>query len=176
MHYEVAPEPGYLRATLFGRETVEETRQFVRAVVESNRHHQRGGILMDMRASRPIFHSEPNGFVDYLRALIAGSSWRIALLADNAELRLSHEYLALLGRQHGMAIWSFRDEPAALRWLSNRRRREERREREDRRQRMQLQRPTMASRRVRERRVVWYDNEVGRGLMNAGAPSATNRA
>src|SRR4029434_10968808 len=111
MHYEVAPEPGYLRATLFGRETIEETRQFIRAVVESNRHHQRGGILMEIRASSPIFHSRPNVVVDYLRALIAGSSWRIALLADNPELRLSHEYLALLGRQRGMAIWSFRDEP-----------------------------------------------------------------
>src|SRR5262245_49429274 len=157
MYYEVAPEPGYLRTTLFSRETVEEMREFIRAVIEANREHQREAILMDIRASRPIFHSEPNGFLNYLRTLIAGSSWRIALLGDDPELRLSHEYLALLGRQRGITIWSFRDEAAALRWLTNRRHRDERRQRVDRRQGMQLQRPTAASRRGRERRIVAHD-------------------
>ena len=159
MYYEIIPETGYLRARLFGRETVEETREFIRTVVQANHEHQRAAILIDVHASRPIFHSEPNGIFDYFKRLAGGSSWRIGLLADNAELRLSHEYLALLARQQGMTVWSFRDEAAALRWLSNRRHREERRERTDRRERMQRERAVMAQRRHRERRLIAHGGQ-----------------
>src|SRR5262245_10778568 len=152
MHYEITPEAKYLRATLFGRETVEEMREFIRVLVEANLEYRRAAILMDIRASRPIFHSEPNGFLEYFRELIAGSSWHIALLGDSAELRLSHEYLALLARQRGMTMWSFRDEAAALKWLTDRRRRHERREHRDRRKHMLTERPITASRRTLERR------------------------
>lgn len=152
MYYEITPETGYLRARLFGRETVEETREFIRAVVQAKHEHQRAAILIDVHASRPIFHSEPSGFLDYFKRL-AGSSWRIALLGDTAELRLAHEYLALLARQQGMTVWSFRDEAAALKWLTDRRHTEKRRERTDRRERMQRERPVTAQRRQRERRL-----------------------
>lgn len=154
MYYEIIPETGYLRARLFGRESVEETREFMRAVVQANHEHQRAAILIDIRASRPIFHSEPNGIFDYFKRLAGGSSWRIALLGDNAELRLSHEYLALLARQRGMTVWSFQNEAAALRWMSNRRHRDERRQRTDRRERMQREQAVMAQRRQRERRLI----------------------
>lgn len=154
MYYEIIPETGYLRARLFGRESVEETREFIRVVVQANHEHQRAAILIDIRASRPIFHSEPNGIFDYFKRLAGGSSWRIALLGDNAELRLSHEYLALLARQRGMTVWSFQKEAAALRWMSNRRHRDERRQRTDRRERMQREQAVMAQRRQRERRLI----------------------
>jgi hypothetical protein len=159
MYYEIIPEPGYLRTRLFGRETVEEMREFLRAMVEANHEHQRSAILVDVHASRPIFHTEPNGIFDYFKRLAGGLSWRIALLADNAELRLSHEYLALLARQRGITVWSFRDESAALRWLSNRRHWEERRQRTDRRERMQRERAVAAQRRQRERRLIAYGGQ-----------------
>ena len=153
MYYEIAPEAGYLRAKLFGRETVEETREFIRTVVQANRLHECPAILIDVHASRPIFHSEPGGIFDYFKKLTGDTSWRIALVADNAELRLSHEYLALLARQQGMIVWSFRDEAAALKWMSDRRYRDERRARPDRRDRIQRERPVTVQRRQGDRRV-----------------------
>jgi len=154
MYYDITPETGYLRARLFGRETLEEMREFIRAVVQVNQEHPRAAILIDVHASRPIFHSEPSGVFDYFKKLAGGSSWRIALLGDSAELRLSHEYLALLARQQGMTVWSFRDEAAALKWLTDRRHQEPRRQRTDRRERMQRERLVTAQRRQRERRLI----------------------
>jgi hypothetical protein len=128
MFYEITAEPGCVRATLFGRETVEETREFFGIVVAEIR--QRGssaGILLDVRLSRPLFHVEPDRFFEEFRKLSAGASCKIALLGDTPELRLSHEYLALLARQRGMNVWSFRTENSALKWLADRRQGQERR-------------------------------------------------
>ena len=133
MEYEITPGPGYLRAKLSGRETIEETREFIRSIVRENQKYHRAAILIEVRQSRSIFHSEPNGVLDYFKRLGRGSSCRIALIGDTAELRLSHEYLAFLARQQGLNVRSFEIEPAALQWLANRRQGEERRYRLERR-------------------------------------------
>ena len=151
MEYEITPGPGYLRARLSGRETIEETRDFIRSIVRENQKYHRGAILVEVHQSRSIFHSEPNGVLDYFKRLGRASSCRIALVGDTAELRLSHEYLALLARQQGLNVRSFEIEPAALQWLSNRRQGEDRRYRLDRRKRAARQ-DIEAQRRRRHRR------------------------
>ncbi len=151
MEYEITPGPGYLRAKLSGRETIEETREFIRSIVRENQEYLRGAILIEVHQSRSIFHSEPNGLLDYFKRLGRGSSCRIALIGDTAELRLSHEYLALLARQQGLNVRSFQIESAALQWLSNRRDGDDRRYRLERRNRA-AQRDIAAQRRRRHRR------------------------
>jgi len=151
MDYDITAEPGYLRARLSGRETVEETREFIHAVVRENQEHNRAAVLIDVHASRPVFHSE-SGLLDYFKALSRNSSCMIALLGDTADLRLSHEYLALLARQQGLNVWSFRTEAAALKWLTERHHAEERRNLPERREPMQKHWPITAQRRIRRRR------------------------
>ena len=42
---------------------------------------------------------------------------KIALLADTTDLRVSHEYLEIIARQHALNARSFRTADEALRWL-----------------------------------------------------------
>ena len=127
MDYWITTEPEYLRARLVGRETVEETQEFVRAVALENSTRRRAAILCDIRLSRPIFHVEPREFFDCFRKLAGDSSSRIALLGDTPELRLSNEYLAFLAQQRGLNVVSFPGEAAALKWLTGRQQGQERR-------------------------------------------------
>jgi hypothetical protein len=141
-----------------GRETGEETREFFRAVILEYIKYQRSNLLLDLRSSRPIFHVRPHGFLEFFRMLADGSSCKIALLGDARDLHVSHEYIALLARQQGMNVQSFRDEAAALLWLHERRQRQERRHPCERRQRHSQhhpceQRHLAENRRQRERRV-----------------------
>ena len=140
------------------RETGEETRQFFRAIILEYIKYKHSNILLDLRSSRPVFHVEPHGFFEFFRMLTDGSSPKIALLGDAKDLHMSHEYIAFRARQQGMNVESFRDETAALLWLSKRRERRERRQQhEQRRQHAQHhrreQRQLAESRRQRERRV-----------------------
>lgn len=158
MNYEIAVEPRYLRAKISNRETGEETRVFFRAVILEYIKHRHTNILLDFRSSRPIFHGEPHGFFEFFRMLSDSSSCKIALLGDAKDLHLSHEYVALLARQQGMNVQSFRDERSALRWLGERRQRHERRQLHERRLRRaqrhhREQRHLAEDRRQRERRI-----------------------
>jgi hypothetical protein len=140
------------------RETGEETREFFRAVILEYIKYQHSNVLLDLRSSRPIFHASSHGFLEFFRMLTDDSSRKIALLGDAMDLHMSHEYIALLARQQGMNVHSFRDEAAALRWLVERRQRQERRELHERRQRHaqglpREQRCLADDRRQRDRRV-----------------------
>ena len=153
MLYDIKAEPGLLRGTLFGRETVEETREFFHILVaEIKGHRDSVAILLDVRLSRPIFHVEPGGFFEEFKALATdATSCKIALLGDSPELRLSHEYLALLARQRGMNVWSFQSEAAAVKWLADRRCGQERRHVAERRESNEERAASMARRRSERR-------------------------
>ncbi len=119
MGYKITLDRGVLRAELFGRETVEETKAFFQAIVSASRDSPAPHILISVRSSKPIFQFERHGLMEYLRKLASTSSRRIALLGDSAELRLSHEYVELIARQHGLNVRSFPDETAAYRWFED---------------------------------------------------------
>ena len=119
MGYKITLDRGVLRAELFGRETVEETKAFFQAIVSASKDSPAPHILISVRASKPIFQIERHGLIEYLRKLAVTSSRRIALLGDSAELRLSHEYVELIARQHGLNVRSFPDETAAYRWFED---------------------------------------------------------
>jgi len=132
--YKITAEPGYLRAELFERETVEGTRAFLSAVVRDNANHRRSSVLILVRASKPIFQVVAHGLMDYFEELSRTSPGRIALVGDTRDLHLSHEYVELIARQHGLNVRSFRDEAAALGWLNDRRHSQDRRQQPERRQ------------------------------------------
>ena len=119
MGYRFSLDRGVLRAELFGRETVEETKTFFRAIVSASRESRSPCILISIRSSKPVFQVERHGLIEYFRELAVTSSRRVALLGDTRDLRLSHEYIELIARQHGLAVRSFLDETAAYRWFED---------------------------------------------------------
>lgn len=139
MAYRIIPRPGYLQAELFGRETVEETQAFLRAVVRENGKHQRPCVLIAVRLSKPVFQVAAHRLIEHIEELFRQGVRRIALVGDTRDLRMSHDYIELLARQRGLNVRSFAVEAAALEWLDDRgeleseRRRQERRETSDRR-------------------------------------------
>src|SRR5437879_13382228 len=92
MGYRITLDRGVLRAELFGRETVEQTKAFFKAVVSASRKTGCPCVLISVRSSKPIFQLERHGLIDYFRELSVTSSRRVALLGDTRDLRLSHDY------------------------------------------------------------------------------------
>jgi hypothetical protein len=74
-------------------------------------------VLISVHSSNPVFTVERSGFLAYFKKLTADPSHKIALLGDSVELGISHEYIELIGRQHGAEVQSFQDEAEALQWF-----------------------------------------------------------
>ena len=117
MLYKVTIEPEYLKAELFNRETMEETREFLQIVASAATRYQRSSVLICVHSSNPVFTVERSGFLAYFKKLSVDPSHKIALLGDSEELGISHQYIELIGRQHGVNVQSFRDETAAVKWF-----------------------------------------------------------
>ena len=117
VHYTFKQAPGLLRAELFGRQTAEETHEFVEALLAEAQKFSLTRVLAWVRNSRPIFKVEQYNITDKLR-VIAARRLRIALLADSDEVRASHQYIEVLAGQHRANLRAFRDEARALHWLN----------------------------------------------------------
>ena len=155
----IAAEPYILRAELVDRESIEETRHFLEAVLRENRKHRRPCLLIQVASSRPVFHVEQHGLIDCFRDLAQASVTQIGLLGDSEDLRLSHEYLELIAQQNGLDVRSFADEATALGWFRYQRLQPERRDVGDRRMHHQWLR-YLERRRNSERRYVQRRAEV----------------
>lgn len=131
MAFRITVEADFVRAELAHRETVEETRDFLQALLRYSESYT--CLLVQVRSSKPVFHVERHGLLEYFRQIARTPQHRIALTAETADLQASHEYLELLARQRGVNVRSFRDEAAALQWLRDRRQRADRRQSEQRR-------------------------------------------
>ena len=116
MRYRVAAHPRYVRAELFNRKTAEETGQFLSAVAAECLRLKRYRVLISVRSSKPIFTVEKYGLSSFIELALKYSG-QIALLADSAEMRIAHEYAAMLARLRGVNVRTFRDEAAAVAWL-----------------------------------------------------------
>jgi hypothetical protein len=132
MAYKITVEQDFVRAELANRETVQETKDFLRAVVRYSPRYS--NIVIRVRQSKPIFHVEQHGLIEYFQEVARSPQHRIALLADTADLQSSHEYLELLARQRGLNVRSFRGESEAMQWFRDRRLVADRRQSEERRQ------------------------------------------
>lgn len=117
MHYIIVQGKGHLRAELYGRETVQQTQEFIRALTKEVLKNGDTMLLVSVRNSRPIFKVDQYRIAEQFQRLAANKQYRIALLADSEELRASHEYIEVLARQQGANVRAFRDEASALDWL-----------------------------------------------------------
>jgi hypothetical protein len=117
MECNVKVEPGYIRVDVVNRETAEETAQFIDAILAALREHRIPKILLVLRKSRAIFKVGQYNLIDAFKAGALIPGLRIAHVSDSPELQASQDYIALLGRQHGIASRAFKDEDAALSWL-----------------------------------------------------------
>ena len=117
--HRITVETGYLRAELFQRQTLEETRAFLEAVLAAALTHRCPRILIIVRNSKPIFTVERYGFSRYLD-LAFQSKYKIALLGDVVEIRIAHQYIAMMARMRGVNLRAWVDERAAIDWLGSR--------------------------------------------------------
>ncbi|TMH54452.1 MAG: hypothetical protein E6H62_09005 [Betaproteobacteria bacterium] len=127
MQYKIAMESGFLRADLLERETAEETRRFLRAVVFESVRHRCPRVLVHVRSSKTLFTVERYGVLETFKRLASDPAHRIALVGDTVEMGMSHDYVALLARQQGITLRNFQNEPQAIEWVRDRRQPEERR-------------------------------------------------
>src|SRR5258708_7269080 len=121
MKYQFTMQRGFLRADLLDRETAEETRAFLAAVVLASINHRCSRILVHVRLSNPLFTVERHGVLRSFKKIASDPSHRIALLGDTLELGMSHDYVSLLGQQQGINLRSFKTEAEAVEWLKPRR-------------------------------------------------------
>ena len=131
MQYKIAMERGFLRADLLERETAEETRTFLRAVVLESVKHGCSRILVHVRSSKTLFTVERYGVLETFKKLASDPAHRIALLGDTVELGMSHDYVALLARQQGISLRNFQNESEAVEWVRDRRQLQDRRHRSE---------------------------------------------
>jgi hypothetical protein len=117
MRFTIEPRAGYLRAALWHRETAEEMREFLLAVHAACQEHGSSKVVMVIKRSRPAFKPEDYGLTTYVGDLVTAAC-QVALVGDSEELRTAHEYIEMVARQQNINARAFRDEAAALRWMS----------------------------------------------------------
>jgi len=128
---EITLEPGYLSVQIYNRQTDEETRDALAAILAAARKHDSFRILVSIHASRSIFKVERSGLLECFREFGDVSTYRIALTGDSEELRLSHQYIEIVAQRTGINIRSFHSEHAALDWFKDRRWVQDRRRRQE---------------------------------------------
>jgi hypothetical protein len=116
MKFAIEHREDHIAASVRGRETGSEMKEFLVAVHAACGTFQCPRILMSVRASRPVFKPEDYGIATYVNELVTDKC-RIALVGDTPELNAAHEYIELCARQQGMNVRAFGDEAAGLRWL-----------------------------------------------------------
>ena len=117
MRFAIEPRDGYVHAALWERETAEEMREFLLAVHAACGKHACSKVVMLVRRSRPAFKPEDYGLTSYVGDLVSAAC-QIALVGDTEELHTAHGYIEMVARQQGINARAFRDEAAALRWMS----------------------------------------------------------
>ena len=127
MQYKIAMERGFLRADLLERETAEEMRRFLRAVVFESVRHRCPRVLVHVRSSKTLFTVEKFGVLETFKKIASDPAHKIALLGDTVEMGMSHDYVALLARQQGITLRNFQNESQAIEWVRDRRGRGDRR-------------------------------------------------
>ena len=117
MRLTIARETDYLGAELLGRETAEQMRDFLFAVHAACKEHETPRILISIRQSRAVFKPEDYGLSGYVNGLITPAC-QVALVGDTDEVNSANEYIEVIARQQGVNVRAFREDAAALRWLS----------------------------------------------------------
>ncbi len=117
MRFTIREAEGYVRGDLYDRETPEETREFLTAVAKVAFGIDGDRILVSNHSSRAIFRVHQFGLGEIFELLASRPAHRIALVADNVEVRMAQQYIAVLAKLKGLNVRSFGAEREAIRWL-----------------------------------------------------------
>jgi hypothetical protein len=117
MRYTIVAGPQYIKAEMVERDTAEETKEFVHAILETLRKHKPPRVLISIRSSRPVYKVDSWNLSGALDQMVPLKGLQVALVADRRELAMSQEYIALLARQRGVDFRTFEAEKEAAEWL-----------------------------------------------------------
>ena len=117
MRFTVTQVEDYLRGDLYNRVTGEETDAFLRAVAAEVVARNCERILLVVHTSRAIFRIEQFKLCEHLERLASRPGHRVALICDDFEVRLAHQYIASLARIRGFNVHTFPTEAEAVAWL-----------------------------------------------------------
>lgn len=118
MRYTIVVGPRYIKAEMVERDSAEETKEFVHAILEALLKHKPPRVLISIRSSRPVYKVDSWNLSGALDQLISLKGLRVAFIADSKELAMSQEYIALLARQRGLDFRPFAGEKEAAEWLA----------------------------------------------------------
>ena len=119
MRYTIERHAGYVKAEMVERDTAEETKQFVVAILAELRKGETARVLISTRNSRPVYKVESWDLSAALEELMPlKDRLRVAFVSDSRELALSQEYIEFIARQRGLAFRTFANEKAAVAWLT----------------------------------------------------------
>jgi hypothetical protein len=117
VHFNIDVASGYLKAEMIGRETAEQTAEFVDAILAALRDKGVFRVLVSIRRSRPVFKVEDWNLSAALDKATGIPGLRVAFISDTRELGMSQDYIAFLARQRGLQFEAFSTEQAAVAWL-----------------------------------------------------------
>ena len=115
MQIRIARDNGYLRVDLSGRESPADMREAIARMLDECRKQEISSVLICTRASRPLFRVEEFGLSGFLDEM--SEACKVAMVAENSDLRASDDYIATMARQKRIAVRTFPDEAGAVRWL-----------------------------------------------------------
>jgi hypothetical protein len=115
MQLRIVRQTDYLKAELQGRETPEEMREAISAILAECRRTGASTVLITTRASRPLFEVQKFGLSAFLEEM--SPSCKVALVAENQELRACDECIATMAQQKQVNVRAFRSLAVAARWL-----------------------------------------------------------
>ena len=117
MRYTIEIGPHYIKAEMIDRDTAEETKEFVDAVLAALKEHKLPRVLISTRESRPLYKVESWNLSGALDQLMGMKGLKVAFVSDSKELAMSQQYIELLAQQRGLAFKTFKSEKAAAEWL-----------------------------------------------------------
>ena len=118
MRYTIVAGPRYIKAEMVERDSAEETKEFVHAILETLRKQTPPRVLISIRSSHPVYQVDTWNLNAALDQLVGLKGLRVAFIADSKELAMSQEYIALLARQRGLDFRPFPAEKEAAEWLT----------------------------------------------------------
>lgn len=121
MRYTIEIGPHYIKAEMVDRDTAEQTKAFVDAVLGALREHKLPRVLISIRESTPLYKVESWNLSGALDQVMGMKGLKVAFVADSKELAMSQQYIELLAQQRGLAFRTFKSEKSAVDWLMGRR-------------------------------------------------------
>jgi hypothetical protein len=111
-------QAGILLAEMVGRESAEETAQFVEGLMAALHEHGANRLLISVRESRSLFKVEDWKLSAAVDAIKGIAGFRVAFIADSKEVNISQEYICMLLTQRGIECRVCPTMATARAWLN----------------------------------------------------------